>query len=148
MAFKDYIDKSTGAVEGFSRGAVSKTKKIVEKTKIKNKISSEKRAIDGAYVTIGKLSYEAHKNGTTVDLDEHYATIDDHFNQIENLKAQLIAIDGELTCPKCGHSILSTDKFCPNCGNPNPGYVDSSVNSEEAKPAEKAEKAETTETNE
>ena len=121
MAFFDKLNDLAKSVKDAANDAV-------ETTRIKSRISSEKRAVDEACRKIGEYYY-AKRAGDMGPVDddilEYCIEIDEHMRVISELEAELereraakeAAEQAFVQCPSCGAKNGKQAKFCQECGN-------------------------------
>ncbi|MDR2698948.1 MAG: hypothetical protein LBB30_04665 [Candidatus Methanoplasma sp.] len=69
--------------------ATSKGKEKLDEANYNSKIESRKREINKVEQEIGKILYEAYKDGAEFDLvSEHFVKIDDLMKEIETIEAE------------------------------------------------------------
>lgn len=120
MAFFDKLNDLAKSVKDAANDAV-------ETTRIKSRISSEKRAVDEACRKIGEYYY-AKRAGDMGPVDddilEYCIEIDEHMRVISELEAELereraakeAAEPAFVQCPACGAKNGKQAKFCQECG--------------------------------
>ena len=104
---KEFID-ATGKKGG----------ELVEAQKIKLAIAKFHSQLSEDYQTLGRLAYDAAKNGT--DIDEAHAaivlSIDEKLEKVARLQEKLAGVKGMKVCAECGHSNPSSADYCCRCG--------------------------------
>lgn len=104
---KEFID-ATGKKGG----------ELVETQKIKLAIAKFRSQLSEDYQTLGRLAYDAAKNGT--DIDEVHAaivlSIDEKLEKVARLQEKLAGVKGMKICSECGYSNPSTAGYCCRCG--------------------------------
>ncbi|MDD6155218.1 MAG: hypothetical protein PUB39_06675 [Eubacteriales bacterium] len=101
MAFMDKFQKfaeSAGDMaKAAGKAASDKAGDAIEITKLKGKINGQNRAIDEAYIKIGKHYYDAYVKGADVDEDVKgfAADIDAAKKEIEDLNLQIAAVKAD-----------------------------------------------------
>lgn len=119
MAFFDKLNDLAKSVKDAANDAV-------ETTRIKSKISSEKRAVDEACRKIGEYYYAkraADLGPVDDDVIEYCIEIDEHMRVISELTAELERereanrADAQfVACPSCGAKNGKEARFCQECG--------------------------------
>ena len=113
---------------------------LVEAQKIKLAIAKFRSQLSEDYQTLGRLAYDAAKNGT--DIDEVHAAIvlaiDEKLEKVSRLQEKLAGVKGMKICSECGFSNPSTAEFCCRCGKKvhSRAYNPSGENRNEEPPAE------------
>ncbi len=91
---------------------------LVEAQKIKLAIAKFRSQLSEDYQTLGRLAYDAAKNGT--DIDEVHAaivlSIDEKLEKVARLQEKLAGVKGMKICSECGYSNPSTAGYCCRCG--------------------------------
>ena len=84
---------------------------FVDMSKLRINLSELNGEINRRYQELGQFIYEAKKAGTAdeTELDEKIAGLDD-------LYAQLAALQNKVTCPCCGKQMEIDATFCSHCG--------------------------------
>ena len=89
-----------------------------EKQKIKNKISTEKRAVEKILLDLGKLLYKSYANGETLTEEQKILCeqIAQRKRTIKAYQDSLNEDEGTKYCTGCKKKIPADVLFCPNCG--------------------------------
>ncbi len=105
--------------ERFTKEAVDKTKKVIDKTKYNFTVSSIESRCKDNLAELGKILYEEYQNGTEFDGDvlEICQKIDELNKEIEEIKGKIADINDGTVCPDCGAIIDADASFCKKCGN-------------------------------
>lgn len=104
---KEFID-ATGKKGG----------ELVEAQKIKLTIAKFHSQLSEDYQTLGRLAYDAAKNGTDID-EVHTAivlSIDEKLEKVARLKEKLAGVKGMKVCAECSYSNPSSADYCCRCG--------------------------------
>lgn len=120
MAFFDKLNDLAKSVKDAANDAV-------ETTRIKSRISSEKRAVDEACRKIGEYYYAKRSVGmgpVDDDILEYCTEIDEHMRVITELEAELereraakeATEPAFVQCQACGAKNGRQAKFCQECG--------------------------------
>ena len=120
MGFMDSVKgiagKVSGTVENGVRSVTDSTKKMGEKTKVRNEINRLESEIQNAYLVIGKRYFEKHSEAP----DEEYAApvsdIISKTERIEKFKLLLASYEDKQPCSNCGAEVFKGQKFCDKCG--------------------------------
>lgn len=127
MKFTDQVKKvandAATQVGKFANNVSDSSKKMIEKTKLKNRISNEESTINGLFITLGKICYESGGKAPASDYANCITSINTSYEEIKNLEAKIAALDGLNNCASCGKQIPLNVKFCSFCGAPNSNYT-------------------------
>ncbi len=96
---------------------------LTEEIKIKSKISDTNDKIDGLYNEIGKFVYNELKEGRDASRElvtEKCNEISALNDELEKLRADLLALKNIKKCVKCGRELELKAEFCSNCGEKQP----------------------------
>ena len=101
-----FLEDSVIVAKGWIDAAGKKGGELAEAQKIKMTIAKFRSQLTQDYQTLGRLAYDAAKNGT--DTDEVYAAI-------------VLSIDEKLEkvvkmCGECGHQNPPASDYCCRCG--------------------------------
>lgn len=92
---------------------------LVEAQKIKMTIAKFRSQLSEDYQTLGRLAYDAAKNGT--DVDEVHAAIvlaiDEKLEKVARLQEKLAGVKGMKVCTECGFQNPPAADYCCRCGN-------------------------------
>ena len=113
MAFLDDLGKKI-TVTG--KNVLTKAKGMVDISDLKNQISGEERKLTSYYQNLGHMYYELKKDEPLPELTQLVEMINSTNKQIEDIKAQITAIETKRTCPVCGNVIEDDMAFCVGCG--------------------------------
>ncbi len=105
--------------EKFTKDAVDKTKKVIDRTKYNYTISELDGRINNILQGLGKTLYAEYQNGTEFDSDimEKCQNIDDIKNEIDEIKKKIAQTKNGDICYECGEIIEKDAAFCKKCGN-------------------------------
>lgn len=113
MAFFDELGKKL--TDGGQKAA-EQARAFAEVNKLNSQVSEQEKKITQFYAQIGRDYYEAHTNDPEDCVKASVEAINLAKQTIEKLKAQITAIKGDSTCPKCGAAISKGTVFCSQCG--------------------------------
>ena len=127
MAFFDNLKKKA---EDVVDKATDKTKEGIETGKLNRNINAEEKAIQAAYIELGKNYFEREKDNIDAfdreiinKIKVSMASIEEMRDQIARIKAKEDVVgeaeasqEEAIYCPQCNRVIEKTDKFCPACG--------------------------------
>ncbi len=112
--FDDLVGKTKNAAHVVGKNAGN----LVDSSKLKIHAAEMKSDIQKSYEALGKLIYEAKKNGTDASeaTAQAVAAIDELYEQLAAIDAQLLKLSNKVVCPQCGEKSENTSMFCPKCG--------------------------------
>lgn len=112
--FDDLVGKTKNAAHVVGKNAGN----LVDSSKLKIHASELKGDIQKSYEALGKLVYEANKNGTDASdaTTQAVSAIDELYEQLSAIEAQLLKLSNKVICPSCGEKSENTSMFCPKCG--------------------------------
>ena len=113
MAFFDELGKKL--TDGGQKAA-EQARAFAEVNKLNSQVSDQEKKMRQVYAQIGRDYYEAHTNDPEDCVKASVEAINLAKQTIEKLKAQITAIKGGSTCPKCGAAISKGTVFCSQCG--------------------------------
>lgn len=115
MSFWDDLQKTISEATDFT---VQKTTELSDRAKLKYNIHTTEKKLDRIYAEIGRLHFDARKNGT--DHESEIATLvmqaDKLITDLANMKAEVASLKKTNVCPVCSAEISKECTFCPVCG--------------------------------
>lgn len=98
--------------------AGKKTGELVSLTKLKMEVATVQKEIAAELESIGRLVYEAHKNGTSAEeaLPALFDAVDTLETKAVELTAEIERLQGMRHCTACGKNNAADAAFCQNCG--------------------------------
>lgn len=95
-----------------------KSGEMLEITKIKLDMASEKDKLEELYEEIGKAVYDTYKKGELQfpEVADKCKLIDDIHYRIRRLKQKIAEIKGGSICRDCGEVVSPTQRYCHQCG--------------------------------
>jgi hypothetical protein len=109
-------DDLKGKISLTGQSAVSKVKDLSETVRLTGTISEVESEINELYKKIGYETYVAHLNDSVPETEELISQVSALHQRIEDMKAQMQAIQTANTCPNCGSKTKMGMLFCSNCG--------------------------------
>lgn len=113
---KDFAGKFGESVERGAKTVSNSSKKFAEKTKIKREMARVESDINTDYIELGKVMYER----ICSDPDSEFITtindIKDKTLRLDELKAELMALEDKVFCENCGSQIRREQVYCDKCG--------------------------------
>lgn len=130
MAFFDQIKDMAKAAaiksEEFAKTVGKKAEAAMDMQKLSSDIDKKEHYIKDNYMQMGMEIYQKAAAGEEIPaylleycklIDITQAEIDELQSKIDMIKqAEFGASPAKIPCPHCGAEILSTSKFCPECG--------------------------------
>ena len=113
MSFFDNLGKK---VSQATQTVTQKGKELAEITKLNFSVSEEEKKINENYTKIGKLFVQKIGDRSEGDFLPLVNEIKASEEKIAQIKAQLNAIRGTVTCPKCKAELTEEAVFCTSCG--------------------------------
>lgn len=112
--FDEMLAKTKSAVNTMGKNAGN----LVDSSKLKFHAAELRGDIDKSYEALGKLIYEARKNGTdaTEATNQAVSAIDELYEQLDAIDSQLLKLSNKVICPSCGEKNDDSAMFCPKCG--------------------------------
>ncbi len=139
MAFFDDFKRSASSA---AEKAAKKTEELKNIAKYNVNIKSLEGKLSATYEQIGRLFYEAERNGEdyTADIAAEILKADKYHADIAEYKKLLAKLRKVSECPTCGKEIDENALFCSFCGaKQEKPVVEEEIEVEE--PAEEAEEA-------
>lgn len=114
VAWEDVVSYAKGAAETVGK----KTDELVELGRMKLKIAELHRELAAAHEGLGRLVYDSHKSGESVDdmIDACVEHLDELTHELEQLEEKVMFAKNAVRCSKCGALNASTAHFCSECG--------------------------------
>jgi ribosomal protein L40E len=125
----DFFEKITGSIDKGIKTVSSKSKELIETTKLKGEIKDVQDTIQGKFQTLGKKVFEMLNRGA-MNEDEiraDYNEIAMLFKKNTELEEAIKKVEFEslkrmhgadtIRCNKCGAFNGSDSKFCISCGS-------------------------------
>ena len=113
---KGFAGKVGGSVERGAKTVSANSKKFMEKTKIKNEISSIESGINSDYIELGKAMFEKICNSPESEFENTVSDIKEKNKKLAELKAVLMTLEDKMFCTNCGAQISKDQSFCDKCG--------------------------------
>lgn len=95
-----------------------KTGEVVEVQRIKNQIGQQERANEKDFLDMGKMIFEKHKSGETVDpaFAAVCEQIESRLDEIREAEKKIVEIRGNGFCRECQTPLAKGMAYCPTCG--------------------------------
>ena len=105
--------------EKFTKDAVDKTKKVIDRTKYNYTVSELESRVKDVLAELGKKLYEEYENGTEFegDIKEKCEKIDELRKEIEEIKLKIAETKNGTVCKECGCVLEEDASFCKKCGS-------------------------------
>jgi RNA polymerase subunit RPABC4/transcription elongation factor Spt4 len=95
-----------------------KSGELIEVTKIRLDMASEKDKIRKLYEDIGKAVYSSRKDGVRreSEIEANCQLIDEIQYKIRRLNQKIVQIKGGSLCKRCGQVVGPDQRYCHSCG--------------------------------
>ncbi|MBE6568731.1 MAG: hypothetical protein E7658_00765 [Ruminococcaceae bacterium] len=119
MAFFDDLKKNAKTAADATK---KKTNELTAIAKATMAVKSEENKMTELYKEIGRLFYEAERDGTdnAEVIAEYIMQIDKSKAKVASLKKKIASLKKVIVCESCGNEISNTCNFCPICGTKTP----------------------------
>lgn len=115
-----FFDKLGKTITDTTHTVVEKTKSSTDIIRLNGQINEEEKAINTAYLNIGKKYAELHQNDAEPEFQEYLDAITASQQKMEGYRDQIRKNKHLLICQGCGAEIPETVLFCTKCGAENP----------------------------
>lgn len=114
----EYVKNAKDFLAGATQKVVEKSGTLYSTTKLSLKISKLKAEIDENYKKIGNIVYSnyAGKDIEADDVETLCAAIQNMYNEIDEVSAEIAKLKGAIVCDVCGSEIQKGSSFCAKCG--------------------------------
>lgn len=118
----EFLDELGVTLTKTAKGLTEKAESIYETQKLRNKIASEKRAMERVLEDMGRIIYKRYCEGEEPDeeLKDLCIEADMHGDRISVYKEELAGKKGKKICPACQREVDREVSYCPYCGSPCP----------------------------
>ena len=115
MAFFDELKRNAS---GVANKAAKKTNDLTSLAKLNVSVKNLENKLDGVYGEIGRLFYNAERNGEdyTSDIAALIMKADKFQTEIEATKKQINSLRKVVVCEGCGNEISEEAAYCSFCG--------------------------------
>ena len=115
MAFFEDLKRNAS---GVANKAAKKTTDLTSLAKLNVSVKTLETKLDGVYGEIGRLFYNAERNGEdyTSDIAALIMKADKFQAEIDNIKKQINALRKIVVCEGCGNEISDEAAYCSFCG--------------------------------
>jgi ABC-type transporter Mla subunit MlaD len=112
--FEDVVVNAKSAVDVVGK----KAGKFVDVSKLRINAADINNEISRKFEELGRAVYEAAKDGsdTSNAVSEHSAEINDLYDQLNAVNAQLASARERLICKNCGNENVQGATYCSKCG--------------------------------
>lgn len=121
---KDVADTVVDSVEKGAKNVSETSKKTADKMRIKKEINKFNSDINKAYASIGQKYFELNADAPAEEYVDAVNSIIDAKIKLDELNAELLALENKHICSNCGKTIKESHKFCPSCGTQNESFVE------------------------
>jgi ribosomal protein L40E len=111
---KEIAEKVGDTVDKGIKTGSDSYKKMTEKSRLKKEISRLNIEINNIFATVGKKLYTDDPDNK--EFSKVFESVREKQVEIEELSAQLTALDDKIQCVKCGEMISKDSRFCDKCG--------------------------------
>lgn len=111
---KEIAEKVGDTVDKGIKTGSDSYKKMTEKSRLKKEISRLNIEINNIFATVGKKLYTDDPDNK--EFSKVFESVREKQVEIEELSAQLTALDDKIQCGKCGEMISKDSRFCDKCG--------------------------------
>ena len=115
----DFINIVKEKATEIAIGAAKVSNSAMMQVKSNLYIADKKQEREKTLELLGKLMYDAYKEGVDPDTDkvaEKCVIIDKLNDEIEALKKAILEVKNVRTCPNCQAEVKNDHNFCPKCG--------------------------------
>ena len=112
----DFFDKLGESLAAAGKDVSQKAKDVSDIAKLKLDIKSKEEYIEKQFIELGKAYFEKHKEEEGIEEAEQFFLIKEAQEAIENMKAEVLRIQGSEECAQCGSRMPENATFCSNCG--------------------------------
>ena len=110
-----FLDDVKGTLTSVGKDVTQKAQEVSGVAKLKMDIKTKEDYLNKLYMELGKTYYEMQKEAEVPGAQ--IIEISTTLNEIENLKKEVLTIQGACICPKCGSTVPEGTVFCSRCGN-------------------------------
>lgn len=119
----EFFDKLTASVSKTAKQVSDNAKTLADKNRLRKDISAMENELRNRFRDIGEQYFHENKSNPDPTYAELFDAIAELQASIAAKHQELAALDGAMTCPECGGTIIIGSKFCPGCGSPAPTPV-------------------------
>ncbi len=112
------MDRLFSDIKNTARSAVKKSGELLELTKLKMAAADTKSEVQTKFAELGKIVYEAKKNGGEHldDMESVTQQIDELYEQLSEQEAKIVELKKQKLCTACGNACDTGAAYCSNCG--------------------------------
>lgn len=110
------FDNMKDTLTSVGRDVSQKAQEVSGVAKLKLDIKTKEDYLNKLYIELGKTYYEMQKEAEMPGAQ--IAEISSTLNEIEDLKREVLTIQGARICPNCGATVSESTAFCCHCGSP------------------------------
>ena len=114
----DSFDKTVQKAKTAFDVAVNKTSEFVNIGKLKISVANLNNKLQKAYAQLGKIQYKSLKDVNVENAEVSAAVLEIKRirDEMKKLLQEIDAVEGKITCPKCGSKVPAKSAFCNKCG--------------------------------
>lgn len=113
----EFLDRVSDTVMTAGRVVSDKAKNVTDITKAKYELSTKESELKDKYRLIGERFYEEHRDDHDASYDEVFGEIEGLKNEIEDINDRIVGLKGSRLCPSCGAEVSEGANFCTKCGS-------------------------------
>ena len=116
--YKEYFESAKKIFVSTTQKVAEKSGEVYSTTKLSLKISKLKGEIEKRYTKIGEIVYANYKGDEVSgeDVETLCTEIENIYENIDELSAEIAKIRDAVVCPVCGSEIKKGSSFCAKCG--------------------------------
>lgn len=114
----DFLDDVVYGAKNAASAVSKASKDIVDVSRLRLNASELRGDITKQYEALGRLVYDAKKDGTDVSdmVDECVANIDTMYKRLVEIKEKIATTMNRRRCPSCGAVNTKEAIYCNRCG--------------------------------
>lgn len=109
-----FFDEMKETLTTAGRDVSQKAKEVSGVAKLKLDIKAKEDYLNKLYIELGKMYYDMYKEAEIPG--DQITAVSTTLNEIQDLKLEVLKIQGASKCPQCGDSMPEGNDFCSKCG--------------------------------